>query len=525
VNWTKTHILSALAGILLAGERAAAQLHPAPFESGITLSASAAKRDSLSAIGTTARLSTVGTALRRAELRFQEAKRLLGEGELTAARRAFDETLALLLETPLESDDRLIAERRIEELVDLIYRYDLDNLGAAEEKDRLVFDKSPLDEIRELNFPLDPRLKGVVPEQIEKTVSQLPLEMNDTVLSFIHYFTATKVGRNTLVNGWRRSNRYRAMIDRILDEEGVPRELIFLAQAESGFLPRALSHKAAAGMWQFVRWRGQEYGLEQTPHMDLRLDPERATRAAARHLKDLYNEFGDWYLAMAAYNCGPGCVGRAVERTGYADYWELLRRRAIPRETANYVPIILAMTIVTKNAESYGLVLDDPEPPLRYETIRVETPTHVELIAGAADLPVSGIRDLNPALLKNVAPAGFDVHVPAGQAAEIVAAIESVPVPQRAASRIHRVKPGESLTEIAQIYRTTPKALLSVNGGERASLREGDMLMVPASMESPARRVAAKATPVRAKTAAGKARPSTTARKPAYRSNTKRTAR
>ena len=145
------------------------------------------------------------------------------------------------------------------------------------------------------------------------------------------------------------------MIQRILDEEGIPQEIIHLAQAESGFIPRAVSRAAAGGMWQFLKWRGNEYGLKQTAYTDDRMDPEKATRAAARHLRDLYHEFGDWYLAIAAYNCGPGNVEKAVERTGYADFWELRARGVLPAETTNYVPIILAMTIMEKNAAEYGI--------------------------------------------------------------------------------------------------------------------------------------------------------------------------
>ena len=142
------------------------------------------------------------------------------------------------------------------------------------------------------------------------------------------------------------------MIQRVLDEEGVPQELIHLAQAESGFIPRAVSRKAAGGMWQFLAWRGQQYGLMQTKYTDDRMDPEMATRAAAHHLHDLYNEFGDWYLAIAAYNCGPGNVEKAVERTGYADFWELRSHGLLPAETTNYVPIILAMTIIEETRPS-----------------------------------------------------------------------------------------------------------------------------------------------------------------------------
>ena len=127
-------------------------------------------------------------------------------------------------------------------------------------------------------------------------------------------------------------------------------------------------------MWQFIQWRGRQYGLNQTAYTDDRLDPEKATRSAARHLRDLYEKFGDWYLAIAGYNCGDGCVEKAVQRTGYADFWDLRARNAIPKETTNYVPIILAMTIMHKNAKDYGLEDIEIDPPLTYETIELEAP-------------------------------------------------------------------------------------------------------------------------------------------------------
>ncbi len=198
--------------------------------------------------------------------------------------------------------------------------------------------------------------------------------MNDTVLVFINYFAGR--GHRTIEVGLQREGRYQAMVSKILAEEGVPQELIHLAQAESGFLPRAVSRAAATGMWQFVKFRGNEYGLAQTPYSDERLDPEKATRAAARHLHDLYNEFGDWYLAIAAYNCGPGNIEKAVERTGYADFWALRDRGALPKETTNYVPIILAMTIMSKNAAAYGLDQIVPDAAIEYDTIVTQSPTN-----------------------------------------------------------------------------------------------------------------------------------------------------
>ena len=258
------------------------------------------------------------------------------------------------MNAPENLPDRAALERRLEELVDAIYRIDQDQLGASAPEDQVSYDKAPLDDILEMTFPIDPSLRGKVREQVRMTVSQLPLEESDAVVSFINFFSSTK-GRRILLGGMQRSGRYKAMIERVLAEEGLPEELIFLAQAESGFQPRAVSNKLCVGIWQFAQFRGKEYGLNQTPATDDRMDPEKATRAAARHLHDLYEHFGDWYLAMAAYNCGPGCVDSAVMRTGYADFWELRRRNALPLQTANYVPAILAMVIMSKNAEEYGI--------------------------------------------------------------------------------------------------------------------------------------------------------------------------
>ncbi len=459
--------------------------------------------------------------LARAQERVQAGKRLLQEGNPEGARTAFDQAVEALLDAPVALEERARLERKLEDIIDLIYKYDVDQLGAGDPSEKSAFDRSPLDDIREKNFPLDPKLKDLVQHQISSTQSKLPLDLNDSILSFVSYFANGK-GRNTLIAGWRRSHRYRPMIERILQEEGVPQELLFLAQAESGFLPRAVSYKAACGMWQFVSFRGKEYGLSQSPLMDLRLDPEKATRAAARHLRDLYQQFGDWHLAMAAYNCGPGCVSRAIERTGYADYWQLRRLNALPKETANYVPIILALTIVTKNADQYGIELNDPEPAMQYETLTLDSPTHLDLIADAADLPVGYFRDLNPALLRSIAPAGYELRVPLGLKDQVAQGVTTIPVNQRASWRLHRVKPGDSLTEIAQRYRTTAKSIAAANR-DAEQLNVGSVLIVPASYTEPARA----AKPVLRKVSAGRAKAKTAVKsqaRPRYRTAGRRAA-
>jgi membrane-bound lytic murein transglycosylase D len=322
------------------------------------------------------------------------------------------------------------------------------------------------------------------------TVSQLPLEESDAVVSFINFFSSTK-GRRILLGGMQRSGRYKSMIERVLAEEGLPEELIFLAQAESGFQPRAVSNKLCVGIWQFAKFRGKEYGLNQTAATDDRMDPEKATRAAARHLHDLYEHFGDWYLAMAAYNCGPGCVDNAVMRTGYADFWELRRRNALPLQTANYVPAILAMVIMSKNAEEYGIQDLSFEPAVEYDSLELQTPTHIGLVAAALDRSVSELKELNPSLIKNITPAGFTLRVPKGQVPQLESALRVIPADRRDSWRVHRVEPGDTFAGVAKRYGTTSDLLSSANHDQ---LPEAGMFAaVPVSY--PGERAAVKTAP------------------------------
>lgn len=302
------------------------------------------------------------------------------------------------------------------------------------------------------------------------------------------------------------------MIQRVLDEEGVPQELIHLAQAESGFFPRAISRAAAGGMWQFLKWRGNEYGLKQTPYTDDRMDPEMATRAAARHLRDLYKEFGDWYLAIAAYNCGPGVVEKAVERTGYADFWELRSRGVLPAETTNYVPIILAMTIMEKNAAEYGIEGLQLEPAMEYDTVETRGVTSLTLVADILDLPAAELAELNPSSLRGKVPESYPLHVPKGSAGKLAAALQHIPANHLDAWRMHCVGAGETLAAIGKRYNVTSSNILAVNHLESEQPQEGDRLLIPTA-EAPVRKAAPAVSHTRRKpttTASRTRRPVTT---------------
>jgi membrane-bound lytic murein transglycosylase D len=414
----------------------------------------------------------------KAQQHFDQGKKYYQVKDSEQARREFDRAVDLMLDASENPSDRQAYESKLEGMVDAIHGYDLEGLGSSASLDEPQYEKAPLEDILPMTFPVDPKLKVRVREQVQATVSQLPLTVNDAVLGYIHYFSGR--GRNTIIAGLRRAGRYRPLVQRILDEEGVPPELIHLAQAESGFLPRALSRKAAAGMWQFVAWRGREYGLNQGRSFDERLDPEKATRAAARHLRDLYHKFGDWYLAIAAYDCGPGVIERAVERTGYADFFELRNRRVLPLETTNYVPIILAMTIMSKNAAEYGLDEIVPDAPLEYDSVEITSPTHLALISDLANTPVAELQTLNPSLLRGLAPEGYLLHTPKGSGSYLIAALQMVPAERRASWRMHTVESGETLATIGKRYKTAPATIAAVNKIQSLSPAVGDRLLIPA---------------------------------------------
>jgi membrane-bound lytic murein transglycosylase D len=416
--------------------------------------------------------------VKRADDRFATGKRAIQEGRIEDARREFDRALEILLTAPENLPDRGRLEAHAEELAEGIYRYDADRLGASQPEGEVSYEKSPLDSILEMTFPVDPQLRNKVQEQIRVTASQLPLEQSDAVVSYINFFSTPR-GKKILTAGLRRAGRYKPMIERILGEEGLPQELIFVAQAESGFQPRAMSSKKCVGLWQFAAFRGREYGLNQAQGLDDRMDPEQATRAAAHHLRDLYTHFGNWNLALAAYNCGPGCVDHAVMRTGYADFWTLRRLNVLPKETTNYVPVILAMTIMSKNAKDYGLDDLETDQALEYDTLELEAPTHLALIAEAVDRPVSEIRELNPSLLRSVAPVGHAVHVPKGTLGPLQAALQAVPSNRRDAWRVHRVEDGETFATLAKRYGAALSAVSSANHDELPEA--GSWIAIPAA--------------------------------------------
>lgn len=417
------------------------------------------------------------------ERAYQQGQAEYKAGHLDSAKTAFDQAVTILMQAPVDvgSDDRLRAQ--LDKVVDGTHQLEMqafkDGDGFTEQK----AEPAPIDEAAEAVAPADAAVKAKAEAELRQTHSDLPLIINDYVAGYINFFTNTNKGRNTLVNGWQRAGRYREMIFRILKEEGVPQDLFYLAQAESGFHPVAVSRVGARGMWQFMHYTAPLYDLKKNWWMDERQDPEKSTRAAARHLKDLYNQFGDWWLAMAAYNSGAGNVQRAVQRTGYADFWELYKRNVLPQETKNYVPIIVAMTIVAKNPAQYGLNDVAIEPPLEPDVVKTDYAVDLRLVAQAVDAPVEDISELNPALIRRVTPRDleYDLKLPHGTKDRFEEAMAAIPVDKRVAWRYHRVAEGETLSAVAKKYRVSESAISQANNLESDEIKAGSKLVIPAS--------------------------------------------
>jgi membrane-bound lytic murein transglycosylase D len=404
-------------------------------------------------------------------------------GRLEAAHADFDRAVDLMLTSGLDvkSDPQLSDE--FEQLLNKINTLEMSALKQGTGFSAPI-EAAPLDAADEVTFPPDAALTAKVKEELKTTQSDFPLVVNDYVAGFIRYFSSSPAGHAHLLRSLERAGKYKDMIQKALGDEGVPQDLIYLAVAESGFQPQALNGKSGAGgMWQFMPTGA--YGLARNGWVDERFDPEKSSRAYARYIKSLYNQFGDWYLAMAAYDWGPGYVQRSVMRTGYADYWELYRRNVLPQETKNYVPGIIAAIIMAKNPKQYGLEGLVPDPPVLSDKVSVDYAVDLRLVADMTDTSVGEIVALNPSLLRMTTPhdSDFDLHVPVGMKDVYLKRIKDIPEDKRTSWRFHVVRPGESLDSIASSFHDRASEIATANGiATEAAVDVGDELIVPVAI-------------------------------------------
>ncbi|HEV2468117.1 MAG TPA: LysM peptidoglycan-binding domain-containing protein [Candidatus Sulfotelmatobacter sp.] len=423
----------------------------------------------------------IGNLVAQAEKEYQAGLDSYHAGSQDDAKQHFDNALNALLGSKFDvrSDDRLGKEfERIVQGVNSLYPGGTAEADASQEPQQKS-EPAPIDETNGIVPSADAGTKAKAEAEVKNTHSDLPLMMTDQVAGYIAYFSNR--GRGVFERALARSGRYRSMMLPILKEEGVPQDLIYLAQAESGFHPLAVSRVGARGIWQFMASRARGYGLSHNMYVDDRQDPEKSTRAAARHLKDLYNQFGDWYLAMAAYNSGPGTVQAAVKRTGYADFWELYNRNVLPKETKNYVPIILAVTIMAKNPSQYGLDDVVMDKPADYDTVAINHPVDLRLVADCIGSTASELEDLNPSLLRMSTPrtGSFQLHIPVGTKDQYETAIASIPPDMRLWWRYHTVRAGETAASVAREYHTTAKKIEEANHLDGPELEADAHLVIP----------------------------------------------
>ena len=403
------------------------------------------------------------------------------KGRLSEAKAEFDRAVDLMLTTGMDVKNEPKLQDEFDRIVDKVNALEMEALKLGNGFTPKV-EPSPADVASDVTFEtVDPNVVAKAQTQLATTKSDLPLMVNDYVGAFINFFANSQKGHNTLLHSFQRYGRYKQMIERVMAEEGVPHDLIYLAVAESSFQPRAVNARSrAGGMWQFMPYG--DYGLTRNSYVDERFDPEKSTRAYARYMKFLYDQLGDWYLAMAAYDWGAGNVQRAVQKTGYADFWELYKRHNLPGETQNYVPEILAAIIIANHPTQYGFDDITLDPPVLTDTVTINYALDLRLVSDLVDAPTDELMALNPSLLRMATPpdTAFDLHLPAGTAAVFEQRITGIPEAKRTSWRYHRVTPDDTLASVARTYHVTVAALAEANEmDEDQSISGVDALVVP----------------------------------------------
>ncbi len=325
-----------------------------------------------------------------------------------------------------------------------------------------------------------------------------PVELNEQVLAWLEVYRKGGKLEAYIEGSIARSGKYEERFREIFAEEGIPKDLIYLAHVESGFKTSAYSRARARGIFQFISATGRRYGMRVDWWVDERADPEMSCRASATYLRDLYAEFGDWYLALAAYNAGEGRVRRSIRKAGTDDFWTLRRRHFFRRETRNYVPAIIAATIISKDPARFGYSDVVKEAPLQYETVTVPSQADLEVVARAAGVSAKTLRMLNPALRRGQTPPkypNYQLKVPVGSSAGFDTKLAAIPRSEWIVKQLHRVKRGDTLSGVARRYGTTVRAIQSANSmGRRTMLSIGRVLEIP---RGPGARRSYKASPAR----------------------------
>jgi peptidoglycan lytic transglycosylase D len=421
------------------------------------------------------------------ERHFEAGQKELGAGHVTAAKTEFDKAIEVLLESPYGGRTEPRIRDHFDRLVDQISAYEVKALAQGDGFTEKQYEPASIDELLAVSATLTPvaptpATEDAVSTDLRTIEYDIPIPLNQRVLSFVQLFQGRL--HDFLEEGMRRGSKYLPMIQSVFRAEGLPLDLAYVPLVESAFKPNALSRTKAKGVWQFMRGTGLENGLRQDWYIDERSDPEKATIAAARYLATLSKLFdGDWHLALASYNGGPGRLQHAIKLGKQSDFWKLIDKpRLLPRETRDYVPMILAAIVIAKNPLQYGFEFES-EAPHEYETVSLPRPVDLRRVAEWTNTTIDEIQALNPELRRWTTPvrdSAYALKVPTGGAEVVKAHLDAEATADLASLNWYVVKRGDTLALIARKLSVSRADLAEANYIKAtARVSPGDKLMVP----------------------------------------------
>jgi membrane-bound lytic murein transglycosylase D len=429
----------------------------------------------------------VVTLIAISERHFQAGQKELEQGHVEAAKQEFNRAVDVLLESPYGARTEPRIREHFDRLVDRISSYEVRALATGDGFTEKRYEPATIDELLALSTTIGtpaptPELKDTVQSDLQTANHDIPIPLNQRVLSYIELFQGRL--HDFIEEGMKRGSKYLPMIQNVFRAEGLPLDLAYVPLVESAFKPNALSRVKAKGVWQFMTGTAMENGLRRDWYIDERSDPEKATVAAAKYLRTLSKLFGgDWHLALASYNGGPGRLQRAIRTAGVDDFWKLAEKpKVLPRETREYVPMILAAIVIARNPSQYGFDFE-PDPPHTYEKVTLARPVDLRRVAEWADAPVDEIQALNPELRRWTTPVkatNYELKVPVGTAGIVQAKLADAPPADLASLKYYVVKRGDTLPLIARKLRVNRADLADANDlSTTARVNAGQKLIVP----------------------------------------------
>jgi len=455
-----------------------------------------------------AALDPIDALIAESQARFDAGRRELAVGHLESARREFDAAIDVLVQSPYGARYDARLREQFERLIDRISAHEMAALAEGDGFTEKRYEPASIDALlAESTFATvaaSAKTGEIVASDLARTVHDVPIPQNERVLAYVELFQGRL--REWFQTSLQRGAQYLPMIQDVFRAEGLPLDLAYVPIVESAFRPDALSRAKAKGVWQFMAATAAENGLKRDWYVDERSDPEKATHAAAAYLRTLSRAFdGDWHLALASYNGGPGTVQRAMTRYRLDDFWALAaRRNSLPRETREYVPMVLAAMVIARNPLLYGFELA-PVAPVEYDTVQVRQPIDLRKIAEWSGTTVSNIEALNPELRRWTTPVprpgreAYEIKVPKGGGAALEARLAELSPADTAALKWYTVKRGDSLTTIAKKLRVSRVDLADANYlSSRSVVTPGQSLVIPVEPSKLLARAAERAVPAAA---------------------------